>query len=56
MLQQVLAHADGVVVGSLFVKALEDGMSPLELSTLAKTIIDSGTLNMTFPQPKTQTN
>ena len=27
----VLEHADGVVIGSLFVKALEDGMHPLAL-------------------------
>jgi tryptophan synthase alpha chain len=34
----VLEHADGVVVGSLFVKALEDGGSPSILSTLARDI------------------
>jgi tryptophan synthase alpha chain len=34
----VLEHADGVVVGSLFVKALEEGMHPSDLSALAKSI------------------
>jgi tryptophan synthase alpha chain len=34
----VLEHADGVVVGSLFVKALEDGVSPSTLSNLARDI------------------
>lgn len=32
----VLEHADGVVVGSFFVKALEDGVHPSDLSTLAR--------------------
>lgn len=36
--QQVLAHADGVVVGSLFVKALEDQFTMEELIKLAKNI------------------
>lgn len=35
---EVLHHADGVVVGSLFVKALEDGMLPDELTRLARGI------------------
>jgi tryptophan synthase alpha chain len=35
---EVLQYADGVVVGSLFVKALEDGMKPEELTQLARTI------------------
>jgi tryptophan synthase alpha chain len=34
--QQVLEYADGFVVGSLFVKALEDGATPDELTALAK--------------------
>ncbi len=36
--REVLQHADGVVVGSLFVKALEDGISPDELTRLAARI------------------
>lgn len=36
--KQVLQHADGVVVGSLFVKAVEDGMTPNELTSLARNI------------------
>jgi len=35
MAQKVWQHADGVVVGSLFVKALEDGMDPSALTQLA---------------------
>ena len=35
---EVLRHADGVVVGSLFVKALEDGITPAELTRLARNI------------------
>ena len=35
---EVLRYADGVVVGSLFVKALEDGMPPEELTRLAQLI------------------
>ncbi len=35
---EVLRYANGVVVGSLFVKALEDGMSPDELTQLARNI------------------
>lgn len=35
---QVLHYADGVVVGSLFVKALEDGLTPIELQHLARQI------------------
>jgi len=38
----VLEHADGVVVGSLFVKALEDGAHPSDLSTLARSIVPHG--------------
>ncbi len=38
MANSVLEHADGVVVGSLFVKALEEGGSPSTLSTLARDI------------------
>jgi tryptophan synthase alpha chain len=34
----VLKHADGVVVGSLFVKALEEGMDPASLSALASSL------------------
>jgi tryptophan synthase alpha chain len=34
----VLNHADGVVVGSFFVKALEDGIHPSTLSVLARDI------------------
>ncbi len=36
--KQVLKYADGVVVGSLFVKALEDGATPTELTQLALSI------------------
>lgn len=36
MAESVLAHADGVVVGSLFVKALEDGILPANLTKLAQ--------------------
>ncbi len=36
--EQVLEHADGVVVGSLFVKALEEGVSPDKLKVMAQTI------------------
>ena len=36
--EQVLEKADGVVIGSLFVKALADGMSLQELTSLAKNI------------------
>ncbi|NDH66994.1 MAG: hypothetical protein EBY22_03610 [Gammaproteobacteria bacterium] len=35
---QVLQYADGVVVGSLFVQALEDGMTPGDLQRLARQI------------------
>jgi len=38
MTQQVLQHADGVVVGSLFVKAVEEGMQPAELTALASSL------------------
>ncbi len=38
MANNVLEHADGVVVGSLFVKALEEGASPSVLSALAREI------------------
>jgi len=38
MAAQVLEHADGFVVGSLFVKAIEDGMTPDELSRLARNL------------------
>ncbi|NNM59761.1 MAG: tryptophan synthase subunit alpha [Legionellales bacterium] len=34
----VLQYADGVVVGSLFVKALEEGAKPSELTSLAQSI------------------
>lgn len=37
---QVLNHADGVVVGSLFVKALEDGADTQTLSQLARSILE----------------
>ena len=39
MAQQVLQHADGVVVGSLFVKALEDGMDTASLKNLAQEFV-----------------
>ncbi len=38
MAKSVLEHADGVVVGSLFVKALEEGAHPSTLTTLARDI------------------
>lgn len=38
MAAQVLEHADGVVVGSLFVKALEENIHPSELATIARKI------------------
>lgn len=38
MANAVLAHADGVVVGSLFVKTLEEGAHPSALTTLARDI------------------
>lgn len=38
MATEVLAYADGVVVGSLFVKALEDGIAPSQLTELAKNL------------------
>lgn len=38
MADGVLAHADGVVIGSLFVKALAESGSPLMLTTLALNI------------------
>lgn len=38
MAEQVLAYADGVVVGSLFVKAIEDGASCAQLTELAASI------------------
>lgn len=38
MAHQVLEHADGVVVGSLFVKMLEEGASPAQLSKIAREI------------------
>lgn len=39
MAADVLRHADGFVVGSLFVKALEDGMSLSELTVMAKNLL-----------------
>ncbi|MFI4955287.1 MAG: tryptophan synthase subunit alpha [Gammaproteobacteria bacterium] len=39
MVKQVLQHADGFVVGSLFVKALEDGLSMEELTKLAASLV-----------------
>jgi len=36
--EKVLQYADGVVVGSLFVKAIEDGASSAELTQLARRI------------------
>ena len=39
MVNQVLAQADGVVIGSLFVQALADGMSTANLTALARTIL-----------------
>jgi len=38
VVQEVLREADGVVVGSLFVKALAEGMNSEDLTVLAKTI------------------
>lgn len=38
MAEKVLQYADGVVVGSLFVKTLEEGVAPAELTSLARTI------------------
>jgi tryptophan synthase alpha chain len=40
--EQILQYADGVVVGSLFVKALEDGLSLAELKSLVKLIYPLG--------------
>lgn len=37
---EVLQHCDGVVVGSLFVKTLEDGASPQALTQLARNILE----------------
>lgn len=39
MAAEVLQHADGFVVGSLFVKALEDGMTLPELTVMAKNLM-----------------
>jgi tryptophan synthase alpha chain len=39
MASAVLNHADGVVVGSLFVKALESGTSYAEMSRLARSLV-----------------
>jgi tryptophan synthase alpha chain len=39
MAAEVLQHADGFVVGSLFVKALEDGMSFSDLTVMAKNLL-----------------
>ena len=39
MATEVLQHANGFVVGSLFVKALEDGMSLPELTVMAKNLL-----------------
>ncbi len=39
MAAEVLQHADGFVVGSLFVKALEEGMSLPELTVMAKNLL-----------------
>ena len=36
--KQVLQHAEGVIVGSLFVRAVEDGMNSSALTDLAKSI------------------
>lgn len=41
MADSVLEHADGVVVGSFFVKALESGVHPSVLTTLAQNICHS---------------
>ena len=38
MAAQVLEHADGFVVGSLFVKAIEDGITPEKLTNLARNL------------------
>lgn len=38
MANQVLTHADGVVVGSLFVKAIEEGLSIAALTQLAREV------------------
>lgn len=42
MVNQVLQAADGVVVGSLFVKALEDGVLPAQLTEVAQKIYPLG--------------
>ena len=39
MAAEVLRHADGFVVGSLFVKALEDGVSLSELTKMAQNLL-----------------
>lgn len=36
--EKILEYADGVVVGSLFVKAMEEGLPPSGLTTLAQSI------------------
>jgi len=38
MARQVVEYADGVVIGSLFVKALEEGISPADLTALTRSI------------------
>jgi tryptophan synthase alpha chain len=40
MVKQVLQHADGFIVGSLFVQAIEEGKTSAELTQLAKSLID----------------
>ncbi len=41
MCSNVLKYADGVVIGSLFVKALEDGIIPSDLSTIARQLLST---------------
>lgn len=45
MASEVLKHADGVVVGSLFVKALEEGATPKALTKIAKNLCPNSLLN-----------
>lgn len=45
MVNSVLEHADGVVVGSLFVKTLAEGGTPSILSTLARNIYSKWVYN-----------
>ena len=46
MANKVLQYADGVVVGSFFVKALEEGATPFDLKKLAQNIFSSNNTDM----------